>query len=299
MQGENESLEDYMKRTPRREGETLNAWSARLLDIEDLILPYVEEPDIVYFGQESVKEQIEPFVKRDDPFPNTLILGMPGIGKTRLAKWIASRRNEFFEELLCPVQADTLPSNGIVLLDECHRQSKPEFLFPYMEDTQLTVIGATTRPEMLEPAFKSRFQLKLHLKRYSDDAMEQMAQSIIPMSDSAAKVYAGASAGNPRQLELILEIAKELGAENLEDVLRTARITGDGLTDYHLDVLRTLRKLGRPVGLSTLTTHLFTDEQSIRESEQLLVEMGLIELRSNGRYLSRRGKDYLTRIEQT
>ena len=296
---EGESLTDYANRTPRKEGESMNAWAARVLDVEELIVPAGNDSDLVYFGQEGIKEQIEPFITREESFPNTLILGVPGMGKTRLARWIAARRLERFDEMLCPVNADRLPLSGVVLLDECHRQAKPEYLFPYMEDPHLTVIGATTRPEMLEPAFKSRFVLKLHLKRYNDESMQEMAQSTLDMSDEAAKVYAGASAGNPRQLELILEVAKELGPEDVENVLKTCRISGDGLTEAHLDLLRALKKLGRPVGLSTLASHMYSDEQSVREGEQLLAELDLIELRPNGRMISRRGSDYLTIIEQT
>jgi Holliday junction resolvasome RuvABC ATP-dependent DNA helicase subunit len=252
-----------------------------------------------FYGQGGAKKQIEPFLRRTESFPNTLILGQPGVGKTRMAKWIADQRAESFDELLCPVNPDDVPRWGIVLLDEVHRQRHPEWLFPVMEDKNVTVLGATTKPEALDSAFKSRFMLTLHLKRYENKAMIQMAKSIVALTDEDAALYASASAGNPRQLEMILTVAKELGVKNVEDVLAACQITIDGLTGYHLDVLRGLQRVARPIGLSSLASLLFSDEQSVKEAEQLLFELGLVELKPNGRLISKLGKTYIRSLEQT
>jgi Holliday junction resolvasome RuvABC ATP-dependent DNA helicase subunit len=292
-----DAFNKLLAETPQHEGESDMAWARRFIGAPDeLINPYME---MTYYGQESAKEQIEPFMARSEPFPNTLILGQPGIGKTRLAQWIASRRNVIFEELLCPINPDDLPYAGMVLLDECHKQRHPEYLFPMMEKEEITILGATTRPELMEPAFKSRFMLTLHLKRYEQAAMIEMTHDLLKMSEESAELYASASAGNPRQLERIMAVAKELGPIEHEKVLRACRITGDGLTEYHLSVLDALGRAGRPIGLSTLASMIYSDEQSVKEHEQLLVEFDLIELRSNGRVLSREGKKLLKSIEQT
>jgi Holliday junction resolvasome RuvABC ATP-dependent DNA helicase subunit len=280
----------------REEGETVKHWARRVIGLPE------QEPfyyaGFAFFGQLSAKEQIEPFIDRQEPFPNTLILGPPGIGKTRFARWIAARRHSMFEELLCPVNPDDLPPSGIVLLDECHKQRHPEYLFSMMEKDEVTILGATTRPESLEPAFKSRFMLILHLKQYSEASMIEMGKDILAMSDESAELYASASAGNPRQLERILAVAKELGPASHEEVLRACRITGDGLTEYHLSLMGALSKTGRPIGVSTLASMLYSDEQSVKDHEQLLVDLDLIELRSNGRILSREGKKYMKALEQ-
>jgi Holliday junction resolvasome RuvABC ATP-dependent DNA helicase subunit len=289
---------DEAAENPQGEDESDRQWARRTLGLSPQRPPI--HVNIEYFGQESAKAQIEPFVERDEAFPNTLILGVPGIGKTLMARWIAARRNEPFEELLCPVNPDDLPPMGIVLLDECHKQRKPEYLFGIMEKHDVTVLGATTRPEQMEPAFKSRFLLQLHLTRYKQDAMIDMANSTLEMGEKSADLYASASAGNPRQLERILAVAKELGPGNHEDVLRACRITGDGLTEYHLKYLKALKRAGRPVGLSTLASMLYSDESSVKEYEQLLIDFQLVDLRSNGRIISREGKKYLDdQLEQT
>ncbi len=282
----------------RKEGETRIQWSARVLGVDESLImnlaPTVDE----FYGQSAAKEQIAPFISRVDAFPNTLILGRPGIGKTRMARWIAAQRREPFEEFLCPVNPDTLPLGGIIMLDEAHRQRHPEWLWGIMESADASVLAATTRPELLESAFKSRFILTIHLKRYTDESMVDMGNSILDMTDESAALYASASAGNPRQLELILSVAKELGPENHEIVLKACRITGDGLTEFHVDVLKALQRIGRPIGLSSLASILYSDEQTIREYEQLLVEYQLISLLSNGRLLSRQGTKYLIALEQ-
>jgi Holliday junction resolvasome RuvABC ATP-dependent DNA helicase subunit len=61
--------------------------------------------------------------------------------------------------------------------------------------------------------------------------------------------------------------------------------------------LEALQRAGRPVGLSTLASMLYSDEGSVKEYEQLLIDFELVDLRSNGRVLSREGKKYL--LEQT
>lgn len=283
---------------PMQPGETGRSWAIRVFGLEDILVAYDDE--VPFFGQDVAKKQIEPFLDREDSFPNTMILGMPGIGKTRLAQWIASKRAEPFEELLSPVNPDDIPPSGIVLLDECHRQRHPEWLFPAMASEDFSIIGATTRPELLDPAFKSRFILTLTLQRYGEEAMKEMVKHLIEdISDEGAEIYAAASAGNPRQLELLVEIANSLGWASYEEVLSSARITGDGLTESHLRVLEALQKAGRPIGVSTVASMLYSDEQSIKEAEQYLVELDLVELRSNGRILTRGGKRYLKALEQT
>jgi Holliday junction resolvasome RuvABC ATP-dependent DNA helicase subunit len=273
-----------------------SVWAARLLGID----PVTKPVGLVFFGQEEAIGQIRPFLSRKADFPNTLILGEPGIGKTRLARWIADQRAEAFEEVLCPAKPEDIPDFGIVLLDEVHRQKHPEWLFPTMENATVTILGATTRPEQLEPAFASRFFLTLYLTRYSDSAMMELAQYLLPdANEESVAMYASASAGNPRQLERIAAVAEQVGVNDMETVLSTCRITGDGLTEVHLRLLRTLARGNRPMGLGTVASMLYLDEDTVKQHERLLIEAGLIELRSNGRVVTRAGKRYLEVLEQT
>lgn len=269
------------------------AWARILLRARNLVSEDDDDqPDFI--GQQAIKRQVDPFLKSPEPFPNTLILGEPGIGKTRLARWIAYQRGETFTELLCPVNPSDIDTQ-VVLLDECHQQRKPEPLFEIMENDHVTVLGATTRPAQLDPAFRSRFFLELHLRPYPLNEMQEMIQYLAEddISDEDVMVFASAAAGNPRQAERIMATAKRMGTFDPSRVLATCRITADGLTEMHLKYLGKLNTLKRPVGLNQLATLLYSDEQTLRNLERVLTEYGLIELTSGGRLLSSAGRKYL------
>ena len=288
-----EEARKYYQNMRSKTPEEKRVWMARLLGRDELLTPS-EYGEVLFFGQEAIKEQIEPFLARDENFPHTLILGESGIGKTQLAKWIASKRRQEFDELLCPVKPEAIPDRGIVLLDEAHRQSHPEWLFPIMESNRLTVLAATTRPEVLEPAFRNRFFLVLHLTKMSDESLMEMTKTLLPgVTEESADIYAGAAAGNPRQLERICVVAKEVGVNDPGSVLATVRISADGLTDFQIRLLEALRSANRPIGLGTLSVLMYSDEQTIREAERHLIENQLIALRTNGRALTRKGVRYL------
>lgn len=246
---------------------------------------------VVVYGQDLVKNQIRPFLDRKERFPHTLILGLPGIGKSHFARWIAGERKEPFIELMAPLRTtESLPTVGIVLLDEVHRQSRPEWLFPLMERS-MTLLAATTRPEMIEPAFLSRFFLTLTLDPLDQGASEDLITALLGEGDHVP-ILARATAGNPRQAHQIAETAKGLGTTDPETVLSTVRINGDGLRDLHMKYLKTLKRLGRPTGANQLAILLSTNEQTIKEHERLLLELELIDLSSSGRILTRKGHRY-------
>lgn len=266
----------------------------------DAVAAEMNATPVAFFGQDGVKAQIEPFLTRTR-FPHSLILGEPGIGKTHLARWIAWKNGHVLEELFCPVRPESLPENGFILLDEVHRQGHPEWLYPLMErDNSPTFLAATTRPELLEPAFSSRFFLRLHLERYDQAAMKELLMHWHTPGKRIAtgniEVLARAGAGNPRQLRRIYETGIGVGSFDPAVVLAAAQITGDGLTMLHLKYLKVLDRMKRPVGLSQLEALLYLDSQTIREHERLLLEFGLMELTATGRVLSKQGRQYVEAI---
>jgi Holliday junction resolvasome RuvABC ATP-dependent DNA helicase subunit len=244
--------------------------------------------------------QLAPFLVSEKRMPNTLMYGEPGLGKTQLARKIAFERNDEFEELLCPVKAADVPDFGIVLLDEVHKQTNPEPLFPLMEEGNVTVLGATTRPEKLESAFKSRFFLQMHLERYLPEEIQKIitATAENEITEEQAVALSHAAAGNPRQAERLVETGDRLGTYDPETVLSAARIDGNGLTDLHMKYLEIGLATRRPVGIAQMATMLYLDEQTTREIERYLIEMGLVELLSNGRTLTRDGRAYATALER-
>ena len=245
-----------------------------------------------WFGQPHVIAQIQPFMESSIAFPHTLLLSEPGLGKSHLAEWIAAQRGDAFEEILAPTEPEKLPMMGIVLIDEIHLQRKPEPLFQSMKMDTPTIMGATTRPELIDKAFRSRFFLELYLHRYTSDEMKELIDAELDASDEMLDILSTAAAGNPRQAKRLAEVARRLDTDNPAEVLAACQITADGLTDLHLRYLKALRDAHRPMGLTQLATILYADETTLRGLEPLLLDYHLIDLNSNGRSLTRNGAAY-------
>jgi Holliday junction resolvasome RuvABC ATP-dependent DNA helicase subunit len=272
----------------------------REIEAEFLGLPAAQEP--VFLGQEQLKRRVKPFLNRDRPFPHTLIVGEPGVGKTVLARWLAYQKGEPFQENLAPVAVEDLLERGLFLIDEAHNQTRPERLFPIMEapGRELTILAASTQPEKLDSAFRSRFFLKLHMGRLDESDMGLIVRHLAekPIDDDTVNLFASASAGNPRQAELIMETAHGIDSYDAEEVLSTCGITAEGLDQLHMTYLKTLHSLRRPVGLIQLSAVSFVDESTLRGHERLLLEQDLIELSSKGRSLTKLGKAYVDELER-
>lgn len=259
--------------------------------------PYVGEK-VDWYGQDTLMKQIRPFLSSPDPFPHTILLGEPGLGKTHLARYIASERNEVFEEMLAPVNPMALPTRGVVLLDEIHRQRSPELLFETMKHEAPTIIAATTKPEMIDRAFRSRFFLELQIKRYEAKAMTELIRNNSTFSDETLDMLGTAAAGNPRQALRLALVGKRLETDDPEEILSACQITGDGLTLAHIEYLRLLVRLKKPVGLSQAVTLLYADEISVKMVERLLLEFDLVQLHQAGRTITRAGLDWIKAFDE-
>lgn len=270
--------------------DSLEAWKAH-----EGILNVVDGVVIDFVGQEKSKAQLSAFMEAQS-FPNTLIIGEAGLGKTYLAEWIAGEKREQVQvHRKMPITEKDLSMNyKFVILDECHLQKNAEWLFPYMENTEWTFIGTTNMPEKLSEAFKSRFIVQIRLKPYTVEELALMVMKKAPeVTKKDAKVLAGAAGGNPRQLERIVETAKALGSWEPAKVLSTVRINADGVTEDHLTYLAGLEGFDRPVGVQYLSATTGIDTTTLKTLERLLSERNLISLLPNGRTLTVKGHGYL------
>ena len=259
--------------------------------------------EVAFLGQQHIKAQIEPFLD-EERMPHILLTGDPGMGKTQMAKWLAWRRGKPFFERLAPVRATHLPPYGVLLVDEVHRQRHPESLFPIMDEGLLTFVAATTKPEKLDSAFRSRFLLTVRIRHYS---LVEMVQIIASMAGDEALEEAGATAeqldvlahaasGHPRTAEKIVRTAKALGTFAPSEVLKAVMITADGLTVEHFDYLQALDTLGKPTGLNQLTITAGLLEEEAQAAERTLVSKGYVELTASGRTLTIRGRQYVDKL---
>ncbi|MEY8765781.1 MULTISPECIES: AAA family ATPase [Francisella] len=129
-----------------------------------------------------------------------ILCGKPGVGKTTLAKIIASSKQlEFFElsavdsgvKDVKKLIADNQHLGSFVLfLDEIHRfnKSQQDLLLPYVESGKIILIGATTENPTyyLNNALVSRVFI-LRLKRLSISDTRKLIQRAITKDESLAK----------------------------------------------------------------------------------------------------------------
>ena len=264
------------------------------------ILNMVNGELIDFVGQEQAKTQLQAFMG-SAKFPNTLIVGEAGLGKTYLAKWIAGEKGRYVQlhRELPITKKDLSTDYKFVILDECHMQRNTEWLFPFMEDSDWTFIGTTNMPEKLPEAFKSRFIVQVRLRPYTVEELTEMVEHEAPkeVTKKQATILAGAAGGNPRQLDRIMLTAKAIGEWEPSTVLSTVRINADGITEEHMMYLAGLEEFDRPVGIQYLSATTNIDVKTLKSLERLLTERNLISLLPNGRQLTMRGAGYLVLMQ--
>ncbi len=199
----------------------------------------------------------------DQPFPHTLFLGPPGLGKTSLSKLVAKElAAEFWEGLGQTLATPSVLSGfllrpttdkAVLFIDEIHelpvscqtalyRAMEEGVVFvpqPYtnaitkMQTVRFTLMSATTDPQLLLPPLRDRFRLVCQMQPYSSDEIAAILRQRVrqlgwQVDEACFEAIAVRSFGTPR-------IAIRL----LESAYRTARSEGGKLVDYgHL--LRTL-----------------------------------------------------------
>ena len=255
---------------------------------------------VPFIGQEHIKAQVGPFLK-EERMPHVLLTGDPGMGKTQMARWLAYQRGKPFFERMAPVKPTHLPPYGVILIDEVHRQKNPETLFPIMDRGLLTFVAATTKPEKLDSAFRSRFLLTLRLRHYTLPEMETMIQTMAGTQRIAKRqlgVLANAADGHPRTAEKIVRTALALESFEPGVVLKAVQITADGLTVDHFDYLKALADASKPLGLGQLATSAYMTLEDAQRAERTLASKGYVELTPSGRTLTIRGKQYVDKLKE-
>ena len=223
----------------------------------------------------------------------------------------------------------------VVMIDEVHLLSRPvqESLLKALEISDrsmtlkervvhlknMTFLFATTRPSVLDKAFKSRCTV-IELLAYSESQVAQIVHDrvapeleghgLAPWTEGIYARLARLGGVVPRKS---LELAKELQTEivvsdvgglsleeHLDAVQRRMGIDDNGLGQLHIKYLRILQKRGT-CGFGSIIGQLDTvDEGTILdEVEPRLLTLGLIEKTPQGRQITTAGLLYLSRFDGT
>ncbi len=291
-------------------------------------------------GQEKVKKilrvAIESAKRRKEPLDHVLFYGPPGTGKTTLSMIIAEELGKKIKIVSAPTierKGDlvalitSLDEGDILFIDEIHRLSRAveESIYSAMEDFRLdivvsgsktkslsielprfTLIGATTRLNLLTPPFRSRFGIVCRLELYSVEELVMIARYNseklgVSFTEDALKIVAKCSRGTPRILNQLLRRFRDyatvngweiITAETANKVLSELGIDSFGLDSMDRKILRTIAEVfkGGPVGLNTLATVLKEDVDTLESiHEPYLIERGFIIRTPRGRKITPEG----------
>jgi len=186
--------------------------------------------------------------------------GPPGVGKTTLAKILAREiEADIFELSAVSAGKDDIRKivggnnpglvRKILFLDEIHRFNKAQqdFLLPYVESGQITLIGATTENpsfEVISPLL-SRCRVFV-LKELSEEEMEEIISRCVKnlktkMGKEAREWLVNMANGDARQAITMIDNAytlyEKLTVENLKSALQNSFLRFDKKGDEHYNTI--------------------------------------------------------------
>ena len=240
-----------------------------------------------FIGQEDLRANLDVFIRaateRERPLDHTLFYGNPGLGKTTLARIMASELGVNMVSTSGPVMERSgdlaailtnLERGDILFIDEIHRMpaTVEEVLYPAMEDFQIdlvigsgpgartvkldlepfTLVGATTRLGLLTSPLRDRFGCIFRIEFYTPEELGRIVERSaailgVEVDPDGALAIGSRSRGTPR-------IANRL----LRRVRDYALVHGDGVVTREIAESSLERLDVDPYGLDNMDRKILT-----------------------------------------
>ncbi|MBG0789841.1 MAG: Holliday junction branch migration DNA helicase RuvB [Desulfovibrionaceae bacterium] len=202
-----------------------------------------------FIGQDDLRANLDVFIRaareRERAMDHTLFYGNPGLGKTTLARIMASELGVNMVSTSGPVMERSgdlaailtnLDRGDILFIDEIHRMppTVEEVLYPAMEDFQIdlvigsgpgartvkldlepfTLVGATTRLGLLTSPLRDRFGCVFRIEFYSPEELGRIVKrsaAILDVSvdDDGALAIGRRARGTPRIANRLLRRVRD------------------------------------------------------------------------------------------
>ncbi|MFA5086999.1 MAG: Holliday junction branch migration DNA helicase RuvB [Candidatus Paceibacterota bacterium] len=288
-----------------------------------------------YVGQERIKKNlrvmIEAAKRRKESPDHLLFYGPAGLGKTTLAHIVAQEFGAEIKITSGPVIEKSgdlvalltnLNPGDFLFIDECHRINRfvEEYLYSAMEDYKLclmlgkgpmaktinielppfTLVGATTRIDLISSPLRSRFGAIMQLNFYEQEEIEKIIKRSarilnIEIEPEALKEIAERSRYTPRIANKLLKRVRDFAQIEGTGII-TKDITDKALFFLEIDnlglepsdkkIIEMIIKRfdGGPVGLQALSAATSEEKNAILEIyEPYLTQLGLIKRTQKGR----------------
>lgn len=300
-----------------------------------------------YIGQENIKDNLHISIQaakgREEPIEHVLLYGPPGLGKTTLSHIIATEMNKNIKITSGPAIEKVgdlaailtnLEEGEILFIDEIHRLNKTieEVLYPAMEDYALdivigkgptartlrldlpkfTLIGATTRYDLLSAPFRDRFGLIFRLDYYKENEIFQIIKNSanklnIEINDDGAHLISERARLTPRIANRLLKRVRDyaqvkgngtIDKSSAEDSLNMLNVDSHGLDYIDRRILENIidKFHGGPVGLTTIAALVGEEIGTIEEVyEPYLMRIGFLARTPRGRVVTEAGYKHVGR----